>query len=97
LYGFRVATATLAGTLPAFLRSSYSFFAEYRGVWLTIIVILGMSPTTGASISGLIARALGTIVGGLIAMAVWYIVVGHSAGVIVFSLVATALRNYPRC
>jgi uncharacterized membrane protein YccC len=92
-FGFRAACATLAGTLPAFLRSSFSFFTEYRGVWVTITVILGMSPTTGASINGLFGRASGTIVGGLLAMGVWYMVVGHVAGVIVFTLIALALRT----
>jgi uncharacterized membrane protein YccC len=56
-------------------------------------VVLGMSPTTGASILGLVGRALGTIIGGLLAMGVWYIVVGRIPGVIVFSLVVLALRN----
>lgn len=92
-FGLRAACATLAGTIPGFLASSYSFFTEYRGIWITITVILGMSPTTGASISGLIARSLGTIVGGLLAMGVWYMVVGRVAGVIVFSLVVMAFRN----
>jgi uncharacterized membrane protein YccC len=84
-FGIRVAMATIAGTIPAFLASSWDFFTEYRGVWITITVILGMSPTTGASINGLIARSIGTLIGGLLAMAAWYIVVGHVPGVIVFS------------
>ena len=92
-FGLRAACATFAGTIPGFLANSYNFFAEYRGIWITITVILGMSPTTGASINGLVARSLGTVVGGLLAMGVWYIVIGRVAGVIVFSLVVTALRN----
>ena len=92
-FGIRAACATFAGTIPAFLQNSYNFFTEYRGVWITITVILGMSPTTGASINGLVTRALGTIVGGLLAMAVWYMVVGHVAGVIVLSFVVTTFRT----
>ena len=91
-FGIRAALATLAGTIPAFLAQSYNFFTEYRGVWITMTVVLGMSPTTGASISGLAWRCVGTVVGGLCAMAVWYIVVGHVPGVIVFSLVVTSIR-----
>ena len=93
-FGLRAACATFAGTIPGFLASSYNFFTMYRGVWITITVVLGMSPTTGASINGLVARSLGTIVGGLLAMGVWYMVVGRVAGVIVFSLVVMALRNH---
>jgi Fusaric acid resistance protein-like len=92
VFGLRAACATFAGTIPAFLSSSFNFYNEYRGVWITITVILGMSPTTGSSINGLVARSFGTIAGGLAAMAAWYIVDGHVAGVIVFSLVTTALR-----
>jgi uncharacterized membrane protein YccC len=94
-FGFRAACATLAGTIPAFLASSWNFFTEYRGVWITITVILGMSPTTGASVSGLISRSFGTLVGGLLSMAVWYIVVGHIPGVIVFTWVVLFPRISP--
>ena len=96
-FGFRAACATFAGTIPAFLSSSYNFFVEYRGVWITITVILGMSPTTGASLNGLFMRCLGTVVGGVIALAVWYIVVGKSVGVIVLSLVALTPRIFASC
>lgn len=94
-FGVRAACATLAGTIPAFLQPSYNFFTLYRGVWITITVVLGMSPTTGASLSGLAWRCVGTVVGGLVAMATWYIVVGHVAGVIVFSLVVIVIRIPP--
>jgi uncharacterized membrane protein YccC len=94
-FGIRAACATLAGTIPAFLLPSYNFFTLYRGVWITITVVLGMSPTTGASISGLAWRCVGTVIGGLAAMATWYVVVGHVAGVIVFSFVVTAIRIPP--
>jgi len=92
-FGLRAACATLAGTIPVFFANSYIFFNTYRGVWITITIVLGMSPTTGASINGFVSRCLGTIVGGLLAMGVWYIVVGKIAGVIVLSLVVLAFRN----
>jgi uncharacterized membrane protein YccC len=96
-FGLRAACATLAGTIPAFLRPSYVFYTMYRGVWITITVVLGMGPTTGASINGLAWRCVGTVVGGLSAMAVWYIVVGHVPGVIVFSLLVTSVRTIHLC
>lgn len=96
-FGLRAACATLAGTIPVFLANSFTFFNMYRGVWITITVVLGMSPTTGASILGLATRCLGTIVGGLLAMGVWYMVVGKAPGVIVFSLVVLAFRTSSSC
>lgn len=92
-FGLRAAYATVAGTLPAFFSSSYAFFIQYRGVWITITVVIAMSPTTGASIFGLFKRLLGTIIGGVLAMVLWYIVDGHIPGVIVFSLVVGTFRN----
>ena len=92
-FGIRAALATIAGTIPAFLAPSWNFFTEYRGVWITITVILGMSPTIGASISGLVARSVGTLIGGLLAMAAWYIVVGKVPGVIVFSFLVLIPRT----
>jgi hypothetical protein len=49
------------------------------------------SPTTGASIKGLMETSLGTVGAGLLAMGVWYAVVGHIAGVLVLSFVAMVL------
>jgi Fusaric acid resistance protein-like len=90
-FGFRAAVATFAGTIPAFLATSWFFFNEYRGVWITSAVVLRMSPTTGASIKGLMETSLGTVGAGLLAMGVWYAVVGHIAGVLVLSFVAMVL------
>jgi uncharacterized membrane protein YccC len=91
-FGLRAAIATFAGTIPAFLENSEAFYTEYRGVWVTMTLILGMSPTTGASLNGFLARCLGTVVGGMLAMATWYIVAQKVAGVIVLSLVVSAIR-----
>ena len=91
-FGLRAAVATLAGTIPAFLENSQAFYTEYRGVWITMTLVLGMSPTTGASLNGFLARCLGTVVGGLLAMGIWYIVDQNVAGVIVLTLVVSAIR-----
>lgn len=93
-FGVRAACATFAGTIPAFLGPSYYFFTEYRGVWITITVILGMSPTTGASIYGLLTRCLGTIIGGLLAMMVWYIVDQKVPGIIVMTWFVIIFRTH---
>ena len=91
-YGFRVACACLAGTLPAYFLNSYGFFIEYRGFWVTITILISLSPTAGASIDGLIQRCLGTLIGALLAMAVWYIVDQRIPGIIVLSFFIAAYR-----
>jgi len=92
-FGFRVAVATLAGSIPAFLENSQVFYTEYRGVWITNTLVLGMSPTTGASLNGFFARCLGTVIGGLLAMGAWYIVDKKVSGVIVLTLVVCTIRT----
>jgi Fusaric acid resistance protein-like len=95
LFGLRAALAGFAASLPAFLQSSATFYGAYRGVWSTIVIVISLGPTTGASLNGLLSQCLGTIFGGLVSMAVWYMVDQKVAGVIVLSFVVTLFRlNY---
>jgi uncharacterized membrane protein YccC len=82
----------MAGTIPAFLEDSFEFYVRYRGVWLTILIVISMSPTMGASVNGLLKRFAGTIVGGLLAMLVWYVVDQKIPGVIVLSWFVAGFR-----
>ena len=93
LFGLRAAAATIAGTIPAFLQNSATFYTQYRGVWIPITIILVMSPTTGASLNGFVWRCVGTLVGGMGDMAVWYMVDQKVAGAIALSVVVLAFRN----
>jgi Fusaric acid resistance protein-like len=84
-----------AASLPAFLQNSATFYGAYRGVWSTIVIVISLGPTTGASLNGLLYQCLGTIFGGLVSMAVWYMVDQKVAGVIVLSFIVTLFRvNY---
>ena len=47
-----------------------------------------MSPTAGASLFNFAMRIVGTVVAFGLSLAIWYIVVGHTAGVIVFLYLA---------
>jgi hypothetical protein len=92
IFGLRAACAAFAGSIPAFIATSATFYLQYRGVWIIVVIILCLSPTTGASLNGLLVQCSGTLLGGLLAMAVWYMVDQKVAGVIVFTFVVNVFR-----
>ena len=92
LFGFRAALAAFTVAVPGYLESSEPFYVAYRGVWSTVVIVISLGPTTGASINGLFKQCAGTTLGGLVSMAVWYMVDQKVAGVIVLSYVVTIFR-----
>lgn len=78
--------------MPAYLEDSVLFYQAYRGVWSTVVIVISLGPTTGASVYGLLLQSAGTVLGGLVAMAVWYVVDQKIAGVIALSFVVTTFR-----
>lgn len=92
LFGLRAALAGLTAAIPAYLQNSAMFYRSYRGVWSTIVIVISLGPTTGASVYGLLFQCLGTILGGLTSMAVWYVVDQKVPGVIVLSFFVTIVR-----
>ncbi|PWW80177.1 hypothetical protein C7212DRAFT_273804 [Tuber magnatum] len=93
-FGLRVACATLAAALPAYFESSYVFFIEKRLVWASIVVAIGMSPTSGASLIGFVGKILATAIATALALLNWYIVDGITAGVISFMWFFIAIQFY---
>ena len=93
IFGLRATCAAFAGSIPAFIRTSAVFYLQYRGVWIIVVIILCLNPTTGASLNGLLVQCSGTLLGGLTAMAVWYMVDEKVAGVIVFTYLVNVFRN----
>ena len=53
-----------------------------------------MTTTAGAGIFGFIGRIAGTVVAMCTSLVIWYIVDGHTAGVIVFFFVFTFIEFY---
>lgn len=90
-FGFRAAAAAFSVALLAFLRQTQSFFFEQRLIWVLIVIVLGMSPTSGASIVGYISRIIATTLSFALSLAVWYIPVGHTPGVIVLLYLANMI------
>ncbi|KAH8152686.1 uncharacterized protein LAJ45_03527 [Morchella importuna] len=93
--GYRgVACATMVVAAPGFFESSYVFFNEKRLMWAMIMVAIGMSPTSGASLVGFIGRIVGTVMAVIFAFVNWYIVDGNTAGVIVLLWFFVAIQFY---
>ncbi|KAI5838861.1 hypothetical protein DFP73DRAFT_249229 [Morchella snyderi] len=93
-FGVRVAFATMVVAAPAFFESSYVFFNEKRVMWAMIMVAIGMSPTSGASLFGFIGRIVGTVLAVIFAFVNWYIVDGNTVGVIVLLWFFVAIQFY---
>ncbi|CAG8956608.1 hypothetical protein HYFRA_00011919 [Hymenoscyphus fraxineus] len=93
-FGFRVSCATMSVAIVAYLKNSYVFFMEQRLVWAMFIIAIGMSPTSGQSTFGFIARSVGTGVAMVTSLIIWYIVNGKTPGVIVFLWLFTFVENY---
>ncbi|KAK5203043.1 hypothetical protein LTR41_011230 [Exophiala xenobiotica] len=93
-FGFRAATASFSVGLLAYLRQTQDFFFEQRLIWVLIVIVIGMSPTSGASFFSFFARIIGTIIAFAFSLVVWYVADGHTAGVIVLLYVANTIGYY---
>lgn len=93
-FGLRVALATLSIGIVAFLKDTQTFFIEQRLVWAMIIIAIGMSMTSGASIFGFFGRILGTALSMVFCFIIWYIVDEKTPGVIVMLWLFIFLEMY---
>lgn len=93
-FGFRAACATMSIAIVAYLRVSQTFFVEQRLVWALIMVAISMTPTSGQAMYQFVLRITGTALAMVLAFLMWYIPDQHTAGVLVFIFVFTALGFY---
>jgi Putative ER transporter, 6TM, N-terminal/Fusaric acid resistance protein-like len=93
-FGFRVAVASMSIGILAYLKDTHVFFIEQRVVWGMIMVAIGMSPTSGNATFGFIGRTLATFVAMISSYVNWYMVDGHTAGVLVFMFVFMMIYFY---
>lgn len=94
-FGFRVAAATMVISIVCFLRDSQRFFIEQRLIWGSIMVAISMTRTAGSGIYGQLLRFGGTVLAMIASYIIWYIVDGHTAGIIVFFGISMFLYHYP--
>ena len=92
IFGFRVAAASFCVGILAFLHQTQDFFVRQRCIWAMIVIVIGMSPTSGQSMFGFIARIAATVVSLALSLIVWYIVDGKTAGVIIFLYLANVFE-----
>lgn len=93
-FGFKVATGTMVIAIACFLRNSQHFFIEQRIIWGSIMVAISMTQTAGSGIYGQFLRFSGTALAMVASYICWYIVNGHTAGVIVFVGITMFLYHY---
>ncbi|PGH20375.1 hypothetical protein AJ80_03643 [Polytolypa hystricis UAMH7299] len=94
MFGFRVSVASFCVAILAFLDQTQEFFIRQRGVWAMIVIVIGMSPTSGQSLFGFVARILSTVLAVALSLIAWYIVAGRMPGVIVFLFLANTVLFY---
>ncbi|KAK3618008.1 hypothetical protein LTR56_024918 [Elasticomyces elasticus] len=83
-FGFRCACATMSIAVVAYLSDTQTFFTRERLFWSQIMISISMSPTAGQSVRGFVLRVFGTFVAMVVAFIAYYIVDGHTAGILVF-------------
>ncbi len=93
-FGFKVATGTMVIALTCYLRNSQKFYIEQRLIWGAIMVAISMSQTAGSGMYGQMLRFFGTFLAIVFSYFDWYIVDGHTAGVIVFTGITMFLYHY---
>ncbi|CAK4034012.1 hypothetical protein DOTSEDRAFT_69660 [Lecanosticta acicola] len=100
-FGFRVACATMSIAVINYLHDTQTFFTTQRLFWAQIMVSISMSPTAGQSLRNFLLRIFGTLCALILSWIAWYIVDGHTAGIIVFFFIFThagpwVLLKYPQ-
>ncbi|KAE8381971.1 hypothetical protein BDV26DRAFT_300451 [Aspergillus bertholletiae] len=94
IFGFRVAAAAFSVGILAFLHQTQNFFTHQRCIWAMIVIVIGMSPTSGQSMFGFMARIVATAISLVLSLIVWYIVDQKTPGVIVFLYLANVFEFY---
>lgn len=92
MFGMRASAASFCIGLLAFLHQTQEFFIHQRGVWAMIVIVIGMSPTSGQSFFGFIARILASVCSVVLSLAAWYIVDGKTPGVIITLFLANIIE-----
>ncbi|KAI9375034.1 MFS transporter [Aspergillus egyptiacus] len=94
VFGFRVAAASICVGILAYLHQTQEFFLRQRGMWVMIVIVIGMSPTSGQTLLGFVTRIAATAVSLALSLMVWYIPDQQTAGVIVFLYLANVFEYY---
>ncbi|KAL2849861.1 hypothetical protein BJY01DRAFT_262124 [Aspergillus pseudoustus] len=94
VFGFRVAAASFCVGILAYLHQTQDFFIRQRCIWAMIVIVIGMSPTSGQTLLGFVTRIVATVVSLALSLMVWYIPDQKTAGVVVFLYLANVFEYY---
>ncbi|KAL3448398.1 hypothetical protein BJX65DRAFT_71530 [Aspergillus insuetus] len=94
VFGFRVAAASFCVGILAYLHQTQDFFIRQRCIWAMIVIVIGMSPTSGQTLLGFVTRIAATVVSLALSLMVWYIPDQKTAGVIVLLYLANVFEYY---
>ncbi|KIV89174.1 hypothetical protein, variant [Exophiala mesophila] len=93
-FGFKVAVGTFFISITCYLRNSQEFYIKQRIIWGAVMVAISMTQTTASGLYGQFVRIFGTFLAMVFSYINWYIVDGHTAGVIVFIGITCFLYHY---
>lgn len=93
-HGLRVACAVMSVAIGFYIKSSSEWFSTNRWLWAMFAVVLTMNRTAGTSVFSFVARISGTIAAMAASFAIYYMVVGHTTGVLVMLWVWFLVLSY---
>ncbi|KIW07754.1 uncharacterized protein PV09_01683 [Verruconis gallopava] len=93
-FGFRLACGAMSIEIIALLSDTQVFFVEQRLFWATIMVAVSMTRTSGEASFIYFLRMCGTFIGAVFCYIMYYIVNGHTAGVLFFYFISIAMFGY---
>ncbi|KAE9372829.1 hypothetical protein N431DRAFT_288456, partial [Stipitochalara longipes BDJ] len=92
--GLWAACATMTIAILAFLKNTHIFFINQRVVWASVSIAVSMSPTSGFSVFGLFGRVMGSVLAMVFTLINYYIVDGHTGGIIALSWLFMSLDTW---
>jgi hypothetical protein len=81
-------------SIPAFRIEDAAWFAEWRGQWAQISLVLWLFPMAGLFYSSMLLRLIGTIIGGVLGIVIWEISRGNPYGISVLCFVCFLFLQY---
>lgn len=93
-HGLRVACAVMSIAIGFYVRTSSQWFSVNRWLWALFAIVLTMNRTAGFSLFLFVVRICGTIVAMATSFAIYYMVVGHTVGVLILLWVWFLVLSY---
>ena len=93
-FGFRIACAVMSINIISFLGQTQRFFVENRLFWASIMVAVSMTRTSGQASFIYFLRLCGTLLGAVASYVIFYVVNGHTPGVLVFYFLVIIAFGY---